>query len=154
MEVGSMNAKLSLTKASGVIVAGGLLLAAARASAHHSFSAEFDVNRPVSLRGTLTKMEWLNPHGWVFIDVRQPDGTVVSWAIEAGGPNALLRRGLRKTDFPAGTEVVVTGFQAKDGTHKANGRTVKLPDGRDFFLGSSGTGAPKDGADREEGAKP
>jgi hypothetical protein len=144
-----MHAKLS-----AAIVGGSLLLAAAPASAHHSFSAEFDVSRPVTLRGTLTKMEWLNPHGWVYIDVKQPDGTVTNWAIESGGPNALLRRGLRKTDFPVGTEVVVTGFQAKDGTRKANGRTVKLPDGRDFFLGSSGTGAPRDGADREEGAKP
>jgi Family of unknown function (DUF6152) len=141
-------------KKAAVIVAGSLLLTAAHASAHHSFSAEFDVNRPVTLHGALTKMEWLNPHGWVYIDVKQPDGTVATWAIEAGGPNALLRRGLRRTDFPAGIEVVVTGFQAKDGTHKANGRTVKLPDGRDFFLGSSGTGAPQDGADREEGGKP
>ena len=139
---------------SAAIVGGSLLLAAARPSAHHSFSAEFDVNRPVTLRGTLTKMEWLNPHGWVYIDVKQPDGAVTNWAIESGGPNALLRRGLRKTDFPAGTEVVVTGFQAKDGTNKANGRTLKLPDGRDFFLGSSGTGAPRDGADREEGGRP
>jgi Family of unknown function (DUF6152) len=154
MEVGSMNATLSRAKVSAVIVAGGLMLAAPRASAHHSFSAEFDVDRPVVLRGPLTKMEWLNPHGWVYIDVKQADGTVVNWAIETGGPNALLRRGLRRTDFPTGIEVVVTGFQAKDGTHKANGRTVTLPDGRDFFLGSSGTGAPKDGADREEGAKP
>jgi hypothetical protein len=144
-----MHAKLS-----AAIVVGSLLLAAARPSAHHSFSAEFDVNRPITLRGTLTRMEWLNPHGWVYIDVKQPDGAVANWAIESGGPNALLRRGLRKTDFPAGTEVVVTGFQAKDGTNKANGRTLKLPDGRDFFLGSSGTGAPRDGADRDEGGRP
>ncbi len=140
-----MNAQVS-----AMVVGGSLLLVAARPAAHHSFSAEFDVNRPVTLHGALTKMEWLNPHGWVYIDVKQPDGTSVNWAIEAGGPNALLRRGLRKTDFPAGIDLVVTGFQAKSRTNTANGRTITLPDGRDFFLGSSGTGAPRDGADREE----
>ena len=98
------------------------------ARAHHAFAAEFDVNKPVNLRGTLTKMEWVNPHGWVHIDVRQPDGTVVNWAIEAGAPNGLLRRGLRKTDFPPGIELLVSGFQAKNGRPTANGRSVKLPD--------------------------
>jgi len=140
-----------MTNTSKALLIGAALLAApATGWAHHSFSAEFDVNKPVNLRGTLTKMEWVNPHGWVHIDVRQPDGTVVNWAIEAGAPNGLLRRGLRKTDFPPGIELLVSGFQAKNGRPTANGRSVKLPDGRDFFLGSSGTGAPKDGADREE----
>ena len=129
------------------MVSAGVLLAAMPLAAHHSFSAEFDVNQPVTLRGTLTKMEWVNPHGWLHIDVRDPDGKVVDWAIEAGGPTALLKRGLRKTDFPPGIELVVSGFKAKNGTPTANGRSVKLPDGRDFFLGSSGTGAPQDGAE-------
>ena len=129
------------------MVSAGVLLAAMPLAAHHSFSAEFDVNQPVTLRGTLTKMEWVNPHGWLHIDVRDPDGKVVDWAIEAGGPTALLKRGLRKTDFPPGIELVVSGFKAKNGTPTANGRSVKLPDGRDFFLGSSGTGAPQDAAE-------
>ena len=113
------------------------------ASAHHSFAAEFDVEKPVTLQGVLTKMEWVNPHGWLYIDVTQDDGTVVNWAIEAGGPNALLRRGLRKTDFPIGLEILVEGYAAKSGAPKANGQTVTLTDGRDFFLGvdNSGGGA-------------
>jgi hypothetical protein len=131
----------------------GLILSVRSGQAHHSFSAEFDVNQPITLHGTLTRMDWVNPHGWFYIDVKESDGTVTNWAIEAGGPNALLRRGLRRTDFPIGSEVVVTGFRAKNGTATANGRTVKLTDGRDFFLGSSGTGAPSDGADPEEQRK-
>jgi hypothetical protein len=123
-------------------VAVGLLLTAAVVSAHHSFAAEFDVNKPVKLRGTLTKMEWINPHGWIYIDVKSPDGKVENWAVEAGSANALIRRGLRATDFPAGVEVVVEGFQAKNGTSKANGSTVTFADGRNFFLGASDAGAP------------
>ena len=107
-----------------------------------------DEHKTVTLKGTLTRLDWVNPHGWLYIDVKGPDGKVVNWAIEAGAPNALLRRGLRKTDFPAGIEIVVTGFLAKNGSPTANGRTVTLPDGRDFFAGSSGTGAPNDGAER------
>ena len=130
-----------------------LTLAAAAAlaaplAAHHSFSAEFDFRKPVVLKGTLSRLEWINPHGWIYVDVKEPDGTVVTWAVETGGPSSLLRRGVRKTDFPIGAEVLITGFQAKNGTRTANGRTVTLPDGRDLFFGSSGTGEPRDGAER------
>jgi hypothetical protein len=141
-------------KAKVLALVGLSVLMTASAGAHHSFSAEFDFQKPIALVGVLTKMEWINPHGWIHVDVKDPDGKVVSWAVEAGGPNALLRRGLRKTDFAIGQTIKVTGYLAKNGTPTANGRTVTFPDGRDFFMGSSGTGAPEDGAEAGRGAPP
>ena len=121
----------------------GVALTSIRVQAHHSFAAEFDIDKPVKLQGVLTRMDWVNPHGWIYVDVKEADGKVVNWAIEAGGPTALLRRGLRKTDFPIGTEVMVDGYRAKSGAPRANGRTVTFKDGRNFFLGASDTpGAP------------
>jgi len=132
-----------------VLTAGlGLCLAAGTATAHHSFSAEFDEKKPVALKGTLRRMDWVNPHGWIYMDVTGPDGKVTTWGIEAGAPNALLRRGLRKVDFPAGIQLVVMGYLAKNGSHTANGRTVTLPDGREFFAGSSGGDAPAEASAR------
>ena len=124
------------------LVSVGVLLVAAAGSAHHSFSAEFDIEKPITLAGKLTELEWVNPHGWIHMDVESPDGTVTNWAVEMGNPTALLRRGLRRSNFPPGIEFVVEGYEAKDGSPTANAITVTFPDGRDFFAGSSGTGAP------------
>jgi hypothetical protein len=128
-----------------LLITSGILLSAMPGWTHHSFSAEFDINQPITLTGVLTKMDWVNPHGWIYIDVKQPDGTVVNWAVEAGGPTQLLRRGLRKTDFPAGIEVTVEGFRARSGQPIANGRSVTMKDGRNFFLGPEAgqAGAPQ-----------
>lgn len=122
----------------------GLLSTAAPMFAHHAFAAEFDAKRPVKLRGTVTKMEWINPHAWIHIDVKNSDGTATEWMIEAGTPNTLFRRGFTKDSLAAGTEILVDGYQSKDGSNRANGRDVTFPDGRKLFLGSSGTGAPYD----------
>ncbi len=130
-----------------VLGVGAVVLAAVPVWAHHAFSAEFDANRPIRLEGTVTKMEWINPHAWIHIDVKKPDGTVESWMIEGGTPNTLLRRGFTRDSLLPGAEIIVDGYQAKDGSMKGNGRDLTFPDGRKLFLGSSGTGAPPDGAD-------
>jgi hypothetical protein len=123
-------------------IAVGVFLAAAPAFAHHAFTAEYDAKQPIILRGTLTRLEWTNPHAWIYVDVKDDAGKLVNWGVEFGAPNAMLRRGLRKTDFPAGIEVIVKGYRAKNGSLSINGSSVKLPDGRDLLVGSSGTGAP------------
>ena len=111
-------------------------------SAHHAFSAEFDAKRPVHFKGTITSMEWVNPHVWLHMDVKAKDGKTENWAFEAGTPSVLFRRGFTKKSLLPGTEIVVDGYQAKDGSRRANGRDLTFPDGKTMFLGSSGTGAP------------
>ena len=134
-----------------IAVIGGLVAAAgAQALAHHAFAAEFDADAPIELTGTVVRMEWVNPHTWIHIDVAQPDGSAERWMIEGGPPTSLLRRGFTRRSLLAGTEVFVEGFQAKDGSNKANGRDVTFVDGSKLFLGSSGTGAPRDGRDPTE----
>ena len=127
-----------------------LLVTTAALSAHHSFAAEFDANQPVQLRGTVVKVEWINPHTWIHLDVKKTDGSVERWMIEGGTPNTLLRRGLTKNSLPQGTEIMVDGYKAKNGTNRANGRDLTLTDGRKLFMGSSGIGAPSDGKDPTE----
>ena len=113
------------------------------ASAHHSFAAEYDANRPVTLTGAVTKMAWINPHSWIYINVTKPDGSVENWAVEAGPPGTLIRAGFTKESLAAGTVIKVNGYRAKDGALRANGRDITLPDGRLLFVGGSSPDAPK-----------
>ena len=132
------------------VIAGAALLVATDAPliAHHSFAAEFDVNKPVTIKGKVVKMEWINPHSWIYIDTTDPVGKVEHWKVEGGAPNALIRRGWTKNSLPYGIEIIVEGFQAKDGANRANGRDITFPDGKKLFIGSTGTGAPDEKRER------
>jgi hypothetical protein len=134
-----------------IIALPAALISSWQAWAHHAFTAEFDKDAPVSLQGKVTKVEWINPHAWIHLAAEQPDGTTIAWMVEGGTPNTLLRAGINRNTLPIGSEIIVRGYQAKnkncDPACKANGRDITLPDGGNAFMGSSGTGAPKDGSD-------
>jgi len=131
------------TKALIAVVLSGLLLAAKPIWAHHAFAAEFDINKPVKLSGKVTKMEWVNPHAWIHIDVMGSDGKVESWMVEGGSPNILLRRGFTKESLQVGTELTVEGYRAKNGMNRANGSNITFKDGRRIFLGGSNPDDPE-----------
>lgn len=133
---------MSVKLIKSLALAGGLMtLAAAPAMAHHSFGAEFDANKPVTLKGQVIKFDWVNPHSWLYIAVAKDDGTTEEWAVEGGAPSALLRRGWTRDTLPPGTKVIVEGFAARDGRHRANARDITFPDGKKMFIGSTGQGA-------------
>lgn len=141
-------------KLSVAVIAIGLLYAAAPLEAHHSFAAQYDANKPITLRGTINRMLWSNPHGHLYIDVKTPDGKLVTWELETAAPAGLYRRGWRKEDLPVGAEVIVRGYLARDGTATANATTVTLAaTGRELFAGSSGTGAPIEPPGEGRGAR-
>jgi len=120
-----------------------MVVATVPIAAHHSFAAEFDAKQPVLFKGTVTKMEWINPHVWIHMNVTQPNGKTEAWMVEGGAPTVLFRRGFSKTSLQAGTQIVVDGYRAKDGTNKMNAREITLADGRKLFAGSDATGAPR-----------
>ena len=125
-----------------VTTIGTVLLGIAALSAHHSFAAEFDADKPVKFQGTVLKMEWINPHPWIHVEVKGPDGKVTVWMVETAAPNSLIRRGFNKNSLPAGSVITVEGYQARDGSNRANGRELAFADGRKLFLSSAGTGSP------------
>jgi len=131
-------------KLAASVAATVLFLSVMPASAHHAFSAEFDADKPIRLEGTVARVEWVNPHAWIHIDAKKPDGTVERWMIEGGTPNTLFRRGVTKDSLLPGMAIIVTGYAAKDGSLKGNGRDLTFADGRKLFLGSNGTGAPSE----------
>ena len=138
-----------------LLSAAALLIGTAPILGHHAFGGEFDPNKPVLLKGPVTKVEWVNPHAWIHLEVTKPDGTKEEWMVEGGTPNTLLRRGVTRESLKPGTMLVIDGYQARDHSLlRANGRNVTYPDGKKLFLGSSGTGAPTDGADPTEPPKP
>ncbi len=143
-----MSKRLNLTKfaalAALVAVVGMVLMTVPSVDAHHAFGAEFDPNRPLLLKGPVVKVEWVNPHTWIHMEVTNEDGKKEVWMVEGGTPNSLLRRGLKRDTIKPGSNIIVDGYQAKDRSNRANGRDVTFEDGRKFFLGSSGTGAPYD----------
>ena len=133
-----------------VAIVAALFALTAPALAHHSFAAEFDLNKPVHLEGVVVLMEWVNPHSWLHVDVVQEDGSVARWAVEGGAPSALLRRGWNRNSLPPGTNVNIEGFQAKDGSFRANARDIEFPDGTSLFIGSARTGAPYEESEDKE----
>ena len=137
-------------KAILALAAVAVALAGVPAVAHHAFSAEFDADRPIHLEGVVVKMEWINPHAWVHVEVTNDDGSTDVWMVEGGTPNTLLRRGFSRDSLLPGTEIIVDGYQSKDGSNKGNGRDLTFRDGRKLFMGSSGTDAPSDGRDPTE----
>lgn len=149
-----MNTRRRIFRSSGSLLLTGvallILTTSASVMAHHAFGAEFDPNRPVLLRGPVVKVEWVNPHAWIHMEVSNDDGTSEVWMVEGGTPNTLLRRGLSRDSIVPGMMIIVDGYQSKDRTARANGRDVTFEDGSKFFMGSSGTGAPRDGRDPTE----
>ncbi len=133
-----------------LVVGAGFLIGGGQTVAHHAFSAEFDATAPVKLTGPITKVELINPHAWIHMEVTTPDGKIEKWAVEGGTPNTLQRRGITRDTIKLGTVIVVQGYRSKDGSMRANGRDITFPDGRTLFMGSSGTGAPRDGKDTTE----
>src|SRR5262245_27140561 len=143
MRTRSMLRSMLMTRTFGLAAAAaGILISTLPLRAHHAFGAEFDSKKPVKLRGIVAKVEMVNPHSWVYVDVKGEDGTVTQWMLEAGSPNVLIRRGFTKLSLPKGTEVIFEGFQAKDGSPRANGRDIMLPDGKKLFIGSTGAEGP------------